>query len=59
MLKGKIAIVTGGSRGIGAAGVQELAFQGADGAGIYGGNQELAEKVGQGCRDRYGVGGGS
>lgn len=29
MLKGKIAIVTGGSRGIGAAVVQELASQGA------------------------------
>ena len=52
MLKGKIAIVTGGSRGIGAAVVQELASQGADVAVIYAGNQELAEKVCQDCRDR-------
>ena len=42
MLKGKIAIVTCGSRGIGAAVVQEL-----------------AEKVCQDCRDRYGVRAGS
>ena len=59
MLKGKIAIVTGGSRGIGAAVVQELASQGADVAVIYAGNQELAEKVCQDCRDRYGVRAGS
>ena len=59
MLKGKIAIVTGGSRGIGAAVVQELASQGADVAVIYAGNQELAEKVCQDCRERYGVRAGS
>ena len=45
MLKGKIAIVTGGSRGIGAAVVRELAAQGADVAVIYAGNQKLADKI--------------
>ena len=55
MLKGKIAIVTGGSRGIGAAVVKELAAAGADVAVIYAGNRELAEKVCQECRNAYGV----
>ena len=59
MLKGKIAIVTGGSRGIGAAVVRELAAQGADVAVIYAGNQKLADKICQECRDRYGVRAGS
>ena len=59
MLKGKVAIVTGGSRGIGAATVKELAREGADVAVIYAGNQELAEKVCQECRERYGVRAGS
>ena len=52
---GKIAIVTGGSRGIGAAVGRELAAQGADVAVIYAGNQELADKICQECRDRYGA----
>ena len=55
MLKGKIAIVTGGSRGIGAAVVKKLAAGGADVAVIYAGNRELAEQVCQECRDTYGV----
>ena len=59
MVKGKVAIVTGGSRGIGAATVKELAREGADVPGIYAGNQELAEKVCQECRERYGVRAGS
>ena len=45
MLKGKVAIVTGGSRGIGAAVARELASRGADVAVLYAGNQELAERV--------------
>ena len=59
MLKGKVAIVTGGSRGIGAAVARELAAKGADTAVLYAGNQELAEKVCQECRERYGVRAGS
>lgn len=59
MLNGKVAIVTGGSRGIGAAAVRELAAKGADVAVIYAGNQELADKVCQECRERYGVRAGS
>ncbi len=59
MLNGKVAIVTGGSRGIGAAAVRELAAKGADVAVIYAGNQELADKVCQECRERYGVKAGS
>ncbi len=55
MLNGKVAVVTGGSRGIGAAAVRELAAKGTDVAVIYAGNQELADKVCQECRERYGV----
>lgn len=42
MLKGKIAVVTGGSRGIGQAICLELAAQGADIAFIYAGNDQAA-----------------
>ena len=59
MLNGKVAVVTGGSRGIGAAAVRELAAKGADVAVIYAGNQELADKECQECRERYGVRAGS
>ena len=55
MLKGQIAVVTGGSRGIGAAIAVKLASLGADVAVIYAGNQELAEQVCETCRARHGV----
>ena len=45
MLKGKIAVVTGGSRGIGAAIVDQLAAKGVNVAVIYAGNTEAAEQV--------------
>jgi len=47
MLKGKTAVVTGGSRGIGRAIAYKLASMGADIAVIYAGNAEAAETV---CR---------
>ena len=55
MLKGKTAIVTGGSRGIGAAIVREFASRGANVAVIYAGNAEAAEAVCEGCRAEFGV----
>lgn len=55
MLKGKTAIVTGGSRGIGAAIVKEFASQGADVAVIFAGNQNAAEEICAFCRSEYGV----
>ena len=54
-LKGKTAIVTGGSRGIGAAIVEKLAANGADVAVIYAGNVEAAEKICQVCAKQYGA----
>ena len=45
MLKGKTAIVTGGSRGIGRAIARRLASMGADIAVIYAGNAEAAVNV--------------
>ena len=47
MLKGKTAVVTGGSRGLGRAIAYKLASMGADIAVIYAGNAEAAETV---CR---------
>lgn len=55
MLKGKTAIVTGGSRGIGAAIVKKYASMGANIAVIYAGNKEAAEAVCEKCRTKYGV----
>ena len=55
MLKGKTAIVTGGSRGIGAEIVSKLASMGANIAVIYAGNQTAAEAVCEKCRKDHGV----
>lgn len=55
MLKGKTAVVTGGSRGIGEAIVYKFASMGADVAVIYAGNTEKAEAVCQKCVSDYGI----
>lgn len=55
MLKGKTAVVTGGSRGIGEAIVYKLASLGANIAVIYAGNTTAAEKVCEKCKQEYGV----
>lgn len=55
MLSGKIAVVTGGSRGIGAAIVKKLASLGADVAVIYAGNEEKARAVCAECESLYQV----
>ncbi|MBO4938216.1 MAG: 3-oxoacyl-[acyl-carrier-protein] reductase [Oscillospiraceae bacterium] len=55
MLKGKIALVTGGSRGIGAAVAKKLASLGADIAIIYAGSADAAEAVCSLIRKQYGV----
>ena len=47
MLKDKVAVVTGGSRGIGRAIALEFAQQGASVALIYAGNEEAARKTAQ------------
>ncbi len=49
-MKGRTAIVTGGSRGIGRAICLELAAGGADLVINYGGNRQGAEKTAEGCR---------
>ena len=54
-MKGKTAIITGGSRGIGAAIAEKLASLGANIAVLYAGNTQAAEAVCQKCRDAYGV----
>ena len=46
MLNGKVAVVTGGSRGIGAAVAEAMAKNGADVAVIYKGSAEKAQAVG-------------
>lgn len=55
MLKGKVALVTGGSRGIGEAIVKKFASLGADVAVIYAGSQEKAEAVATFCEKEYSV----
>lgn len=55
MLKGKTAIVTGGSRGIGEAIVHKLASLGADVAVIYAGNAEAAADVCNKCMQQNDV----
>lgn len=55
MLKGKTAIVTGGSRGIGAAIAEKLASLGANVAVICAGNRAAAEAVCERCARAYGV----
>jgi len=55
MLTGQTAIITGGSRGIGAAIAVKLASLGADIAVLYAGNAAAAEEVCTACRNTYGV----
>ena len=55
MLKGKTAVVTGGSRGIGAAIAEALAAQGADLALLCASNLDAAEAVCAECREKHGV----
>lgn len=55
MLKNKVAVVTGGARGIGASIVYKLASLGANIAVIYAGNHVAAEKVCLVCKEIYGV----
>ena len=50
MIQGKTAIVTGGSRGIGAATAKKLASLGANTAVIYAGNEAAANAVCEECR---------
>lgn len=55
MLKGKVAIITGGSRGIGKAIAYRFASLGANIAVVYAGNTEAAEEVCLECNRNYGV----
>lgn len=55
MLNGKTAIITGGSRGIGAAIAVKFASLGADIAIIYAGNQKAATRICELCRNTYKV----
>ena len=55
MLKGKTAVVTGGSRGIGEAIVYKLASMGANVAVIYAGSRAAAERVCEKCKQEYSV----
>lgn len=55
MLKGKTAVVTGGSRGIGEAIASKLASLGANIAVIYAGNADAADNVCEKCKQEYHV----
>jgi len=55
ILNGKVAVVTGGSRGIGKAVSQKLASLGANIAVIYSGNDSAARNVGEYCEKNYGI----
>ncbi len=55
MLKGKTAIITGGSRGIGAAIAKKLAQLGCDIAIVYAGSTEAASALCEHCRNEYHV----
>lgn len=55
MLKDKVAVITGASRGIGAAIAYRLAGLGANIAVIYAGNAAAAEVVCQKCEDEFHV----
>ncbi len=55
MLKGKTAVITGGSRGIGEAVAYKLSSLGADVAIIYAGNTSAAERVAEECNKSYGI----
>ena len=55
MLEGRTAVITGGSRGIGAQITRKLASMGADVAVIYAGNSSLAQEVCDECIEKYGV----
>lgn len=55
MLKGKTAVVTGGSRGLGEAIAYKLASMGANIAVIDVGSTDKAETVCEGCRSSYDV----
>lgn len=55
MLKGKTAVVTGGSRSIGEAISLKLASMGANVAIIYAGNTEAAARVCEKCEIEFGV----
>lgn len=52
-LKGKTAVITGGSRGIGEAITYKLASLGANIAIIYAGNDEAANRVCEKCKNEY------